>query len=95
MTWNTSNRRQQLPANWPALRRETLQDACGICEWTGCSNPANQVDHVRRGNDHSRKNRQALCETHHLRKSSHEGHARRRELKALRSRPKERHPGQR
>jgi 5-methylcytosine-specific restriction endonuclease McrA len=95
MSWNTSSRRQELPANWAELRRETLQDACGICEWPGCTSPANQVDHIRRGNDHSSNNRQALCEKHHIAKSSREGHARQRELRARKKRPTERHPGQR
>jgi 5-methylcytosine-specific restriction endonuclease McrA len=53
------------------------------------------VDHINRGDDHSRGNLRAVCWRCHAKKSSMEGHARRRELRELRKRPRERHPGER
>jgi hypothetical protein len=88
-----SKRRQELPPDWPAIHNEVMTDAGGVCEMPGCSNPATDVDHKRRGNDHRRSNLQALCATHHKRKTSAEGNARKRELRALRKRPQGRHPG--
>ncbi|ALO79688.1 HNH endonuclease [Mycobacterium phage Iracema64] len=61
----------------------------------GCLRKATDVDHIRRGDDHSRRNLQAACNRCHGRKSSAEGHARKRQLRAMRRRPIERHPGSR
>jgi len=57
-----------------------------------CGKPANQVDHIRDPHDHSDANLQALCETHHRRKSSAEGNAAHRP-RPSRLRPPEPHPG--
>ncbi len=66
---------------------------CYICKDSG----ADQVDHIRRGNDHSLSNLAAVhgnvypyC---HRYKSSAEGNARMRELRAKAKQPKEQHPG--
>ena len=95
VTWNTSNRSSRLPADWPAIRRLVLQDAGYRCQirLTGCSGQASEVDHRRRGDDHSRANLRAACSGCHGKKSSAEGNARRAELRARRKRPQERHPG--
>lgn len=92
-----SVRHEQLPDNWPEIRTRVLVDAGWICEigWSGCLTKASDVDHVHRGNDHSRRNLRAACSWCHGRKTSAEGNARKRELRALRRRPQERHPGQR
>ena len=80
MAWASSGRRQELPPNWPALRRAVLKRDKDRCQWkmgrTGiCGATANQVDHVRRGPDHSQANLRALCADHHKEKSSSEGGA--------------------
>lgn len=93
MSWSGSSRRFELPPDWPVIRKGVLKDARYMCEKPGCFNRATDVDHKRRGNDHSRKNLQALCSDHHGKKSSREGVARRAELRARRKRPTERHPG--
>ena len=98
MGWESSRRRDNLPANWRTLRLEVLADADWICElrMAGvCVGTASEVDHIQRGNDHSRRNLRAVCWRCHAKKSSAEGNARQRELRALRKRPEERHPGKR
>ncbi|ASZ75439.1 HNH endonuclease [Mycobacterium phage Kimona] len=98
MTWNTSDRRARLPADWeenyriPVLQRDGYR--CQI-RLRGCLGKATDVDHIRRGDDHSHRNLQAACSRCHGKKSSAEGNARKRELRARRFRPAERHPGRR
>ena len=75
-----------------------LRDADWICElrYEGiCIGTASEVDHINRGDDHSRANLRAVCWRCHAKKSSMEGHARKRELRELRKRRSERHPGER
>lgn len=99
MSWAGSQRRHRLPANWHLnYRLPVLNDADWICELRidgVCVGTASEVDHINRGDDHSRSNLRAVCRRCHAKKSSAEGHARKRELRALRKRPQERHPGQR
>lgn len=98
MSWETSRRRYLLPANWEQIRLPVLQDADWICElqYRGiCVGTASEVDHINRGDDHSRSNLRAVCYRCHAKKSSAEGISRKRELRALRTRPAERHPGHR
>lgn len=93
--WDSSRRRLELPANWSRLRRQVLREAEGRCEirLAGCVGEASDVDHIRRGDDHSRANLRAACRRCHALKSSAEGNARSAELRRLRSRPEGRHPG--
>ncbi|AGM61523.1 HNH endonuclease [Mycobacterium phage PotatoSplit] len=95
LSWSTSDRSTRLPDDWPAIRRQVLRDAGWICEigWSGCLLEATEVDHIRRGDDHSRANLRAACSSCHGKKSSAEGNARKRQLRARRKRPTERHPG--
>lgn len=98
MSWADSRRRSELPPNWdeeyrqPVLKRDRWR--CQI-ELPGCKRAATDVDHKKRGNDHSLSNLQAACGWCHDKKSSGEGVSRRQEIKALRKRPEERHPGRR
>jgi 5-methylcytosine-specific restriction endonuclease McrA len=93
--WDSSRRRLELPANWSRLRRQVLREAEGRCEirLAGCVGEASEVDHIRRGDDHSRSNLRAVCRRCHALKSSAEGNARLAELRRLRRRPEGRHPG--
>lgn len=98
MGWESSRRRFRLPENWQDIRLPVLQEADWICELRldgVCIGTATEVDHINRGDDHSRENLRAVCYRCHAKKSSMEGHARKRELKALKNRPAERHPGRR
>jgi len=92
---SNSNRRAELPPNWESLRTQVLRDSNYECRmgWQGCLTRATEVDHIRRGNDHSISNLRAACSACHSKKSSREGLAQRRALQARRKRPPERHPG--
>uniref|UniRef100_A0AAU8GLV7 HNH endonuclease n=1 Tax=Mycobacterium phage Stink TaxID=3136630 RepID=A0AAU8GLV7_9VIRU len=97
-SWSSSDRSSRLPADWDENYRQPVLAAAGHrCQIRarGCLGKATDVDHIRRGDDHSRSNLQAACNRCHGRKSSAEGHARKRQLRAMRRRPIERHPGSR
>lgn len=93
--WADSRRKHELPDDWPQRRAHVLQRDEHRCRWrehgTVCGKHANQVDHIRPGNDHSFANLQALCSEHHALKSSREGTAARWQERMRR--PAERHPG--
>ncbi len=71
--WQGSTRRQTLAPDHGAWRRDVLERAGYACEWVTdgvqCNAPANQADHIARGEDEG----QALCPPHHARKSAREG----------------------
>ncbi len=96
--WKDSTRRNRLPRDWEARRRRVLLrdgNACQVKSETGiyCNAPANEVDHIERGDDHSLTNLRAICTPHHRAKSSAEGVAARAAKRASRARPDEPHPG--
>lgn len=96
MGWETSHRRYRLPYNWSQIRRAVLEEANWVCEIQmsdRCLGTASEVDHINRGDDHSRGNLRAACFRCHAKKSSQEGAAARRRKKDLAKRPPERHPG--
>ena len=98
MSWENSDRRARLPHDWQTRRLRVLRRDGYKCQHRDepgapkCLAPANQVDHVERGDDHDLANLQALCAWHHARKSSAEGRAAQRP-RASRRRPSEQHPG--
>lgn len=104
MVWNT-DRRARLPVNWDSIRRRVFAVKGDKCVWriydgTLCGKPANQVDHIKAGDDHSISNLQPLCQEHHARKSAREGYDAYRKAKAVarwkaerRFGWKEEHPG--
>jgi len=85
-----------LPRDWERRRRETFREHGDIC-WV-CGQPgANEVDHVKRGDDHSLNNLKPIHgkgtrQRCHQKKSSREGvdARRQRRNRMLRKRP---HPG--
>ena len=95
MPWSSSDRREELPSNWDKLRQEALDRDGRRCRWSGCGQPATDVDHVRRGNDHRLQNLQSLCAWHHQIKTNQESAAERREQRAKLSFPNQypKHPG--
>lgn len=99
MSWARSTRRDRLPSDWPARRREVLARAGGRCQaimsdGTRCRDRANQCDHIIAGDNHAPSNLQALCAWHHGRKTAAEGAAARAlNPKATRKRGTETHPG--
>ena len=97
MPWDTSNRRERLPADWQRRRTRILRRdgyRCQAHDSVGnlCGEYANQVDHIQRGDNHSEENLQSLCRWHHARKSSAEGRAAQR-ARLRRNRDPEPHPG--
>ncbi|RJQ79965.1 HNH endonuclease [Pseudonocardiaceae bacterium YIM PH 21723] len=97
MSWTTSQRSQQLPDDWPALRAGILRRDRWACRIAGplCRGRATEVDHIHPGDNHSPENLRAVCTPCHARKSSREGALARARLRALRTRPLQRHPGMR
>ena len=92
MSWGHSA--TPLPRNWPVIRHRVLRgsDVCWLCHRPG----ADEVDHITprfRGGSDELDNLRPVHRSCHASKSSAEGHARKRELKARKSRPAERHPG--
>ncbi len=97
--WAASDRRERLPANWEALRRQVRIRSGGRCEVIKgsnsqrCTNPARDCDHILAGDDHRLQNLQDICVFHHRHKSSVEGNAAKAARVAAGKRPPERHPG--
>jgi 5-methylcytosine-specific restriction protein A len=79
--WKGSNRRRELPDDWPARRARVLIRDHHRCQHVRtdtdriCGARANQVDHIRHGKprDDRESNLQALCKFHHDQKSGREG----------------------
>jgi len=78
--WKGSNRSEELPPDWPAIRRHILDRDGGRCQQplpsgAPCPNPATDVDHVGSKWDHGDDNLQSLCGVHHNRKTAAQGNA--------------------
>ncbi len=96
--WAGSDRRVRLPKEWHAQRQRVLRDGGRICHVCGLPG-ADQVDHIRPGDDHSDANLAPIHkEPCHREKSSREGGQAlgrvRKQIAASRKRPAERHPGE-
>ena len=89
--WQTSQRRQRLPADWRNRRDIVLTRDNHTCQlrYDGCQQRATEVDHIQRGDKHDLNNLQAVCRSCHATKSAREGN----EAKLPRTRPPEPHPG--
>ena len=98
MNW-TGRRRLELPPNWRNLREQVLQRDDYQCvaitrDGARCPEPADEVDHIRRGVDHSLENLQALCGWHHRRKTQAEAREAAANVPRITTRrPDEPHPG--
>ncbi|MFF9525343.1 HNH endonuclease [Streptomyces achromogenes] len=97
MAWQGSTRKSRLPKDWPRIRARVLRRDKGVCQAVfsdgrRCEQPANQVDHVKAGDDHSLANLQALCAWCHARKSAQEGGAAAALTRVRTERPKPIHP---
>lgn len=97
MTWEGSNRREELPDDWEERVQAIRTRSGNRCEIVGirgrCRRPMEDCDHKVPGNDHSLDNLQAICKPHHAFKTAQEANAAKRTKAALRYRPAERHPG--
>jgi 5-methylcytosine-specific restriction enzyme A len=99
--WAGSTRRQTLPPDWAALRRQILERDGYRCTWEllpgiRCNAPATDVDHID-GHRNDPDNLRSLCMPHHRSRSSSQGGmasgAQAKRRAQLRYRPAEQHPG--
>lgn len=99
MAWATSDRRERLPANWAAIRRQVKANAHGLCQATthanACDGVGSDADHITAGDDHDVHNLQWLSSPCHDAKTARESAARNTATAALKHRPTEQHPGRR
>jgi len=80
--WDSSNRSSRLPGNWDSIRQTVRKRDGYQCTWVDivegkrvrCPRPADDVDHIKPGDDHSPQNLRSLCHPHHATKTSWEGH---------------------
>jgi len=100
MAWEGSDRRERLPADWPARRAKQLQIDGGRCTWrlpsgARCPRPATDVDHKYEMADRHEPGRdlQSLCAHHHGKKTAVAAARFKRERRQKRFRPAEEHPG--
>lgn len=77
MSWDNSDRRSRLPADWAERRDAVKRRADGRCEamlhdGSRCDAVGTDCDHRQRGDNHSLENLQWLCPWHHKRKTRSE-----------------------
>ena len=87
--WASSNRRSQLPADWPKLRQQVKHRAGNRCEARAhvpdCDGLGAECDHVNGRDDHSLANLQWLSTPCHKAKTQAD--------KPSHKRPAPQHPG--
>lgn len=92
MSWGVD--RPSMPAGWAKTRRRILRNTtvCYLCGLPG----SEEVDHVvpRHKGGGEDENLAPVHRSCHAKKSASEGHARKRELREKRLRPRDRHPGE-
>lgn len=95
MAWEGSTRRQRLPSDWAQRRARVLRRDGHRCtvvtDGHRCPAPADEVDHIVRGDDHRMSNLASICTDHHKRKTAREAADARRATSNRR--PREAHPG--
>lgn len=98
MTWDHSQRRQELPPNWETIRKAVIaRDQ--VCVWRDqdtaptCGRTGHTVDHINPQGPHTLHNLRYLCKYHNDRRTSLQAVQERARRRALRKRPQERHPG--
>jgi 5-methylcytosine-specific restriction protein A len=95
--WASSNRRAELPPDWPARKVKVRERSGGQCEVeedeVRCPRPGRDVDHIGDPHDHSLDNLQDICGPHHDAKTQQQAAAARAAIRAKAVRPKPKHPG--
>lgn len=92
---SATNRKDDLPPDWPALRQAQLEADGYRCveklpSGARCPNRATDVDHYGKSWEHNKL--RSLCSLHHDKKTSKQGNAGR-WRPAPKRRPPEQHPG--
>jgi len=93
---SSSRRSSPLPKGWSAIRLAVLKRDRYICKYVrGCTNRANEVDHINDPMDHSMANLRAICHQHHLIRTAMQASsvARANRVRYPRKRPQSSHPG--
>lgn len=100
MAWSSSDRRARLPANWDAIRsafkRKRMALDGGRCQGrlpSGKRCPRLGTDADHRSDPDNHDDLQWLCRKHHDDKTQNEARAPGREVRRLKYRPAEEHPG--
>ena len=76
--WSDSDRSSRLPPDWEKRRKVVLKRDAYQCQGSDtvggrkCLEPATEVDHMKRGDDHDLLNLQSLCHRHHNLKTQRE-----------------------
>lgn len=97
MAWETSDRRERLPADWNQRVAQVKKRDGNQCTWrlpsgARCPRPGRDVDHRANDDNHDLRNLQLLCGTHHDRKTQREAWSGRTRPKTKKRR-EERQPG--
>lgn len=97
-SWESSNRRAELPADWDRRVFAIKARARGRCEWLSlygirCPDPGRDVDHRTDPDDHD--DLWLLCKHHHDAKTTAEALAAKGAIKARGTRPARPHPNRR
>lgn len=97
MTWETSNRASRLPKDWAQRKARVKRRDHGRCQASKhnprCNGKGTEIDHIRRGDNHSLFNLQLLNHYCHADKTKAENIADRKARAAMKRRPAEKHPG--
>jgi 5-methylcytosine-specific restriction protein A len=75
---SATDRHDELPADWPAIRAEVLDRDGHRCTWklpsgNRCPNGATDVDHIGDKNNHDKSNLRSLCSAHHDKRTAIQG----------------------
>jgi 5-methylcytosine-specific restriction protein A len=97
---SATNRSEELPDNWQAIRKEVLDRDGGQCVWLlagsgkRCPNEATDVDHIGSKRVHALWNLRSLCGPHHDKRTALQGtqEAARRRTVPPRRRKSQEHP---
>lgn len=98
MAWETSDRRERLPADWADRVKQVWKRDKGQCTWklpsgARCPRRGSDVDHRKNDDNHDLRNLQLLCRHHHDKKTQSEAWFGRAKRKKATTRPPEAHPG--
>lgn len=75
---SATNRSEELPDDWPAIRAAVLERDGHRCVWelpsgARCPNDATDVDHIGSKNVHAKWNLRSLCGPHHDKRTALQG----------------------
>ena len=96
---SATNRAEELPPDWPAIRQDVLDRDGGRCVWVlpstaRCPNAATDVDHIGSKHVHEKWNLRSLCSAHHAKRTALQGAQEAARLRAVppRRRKSQAHP---